>query len=235
MVGLGEEEPFARRRIAEEKAVDDHEAKRAAKPKPKERPTHAAEREEKREANNRENHAETDARATRERKRKPRREREDAPSQGRWTGEGQKEEANRHDKPFFICGDWNDKPTDPFIKEMKKQGFLILNNITESANNYTFPARNQNCIIAYIASYGKRYKSIMSRNVIADTQASDHRPVLVAIRLQSYATGLGEVKNENQTNVIYDLQGREVASAKMRSDKCLKGIYIQAGHKRLMK
>lgn len=145
------------------------------------------------------------------------------------------EEANRHDKPFFICGDWNDKPTDPFIKEMKKQGFLILNNITESANNYTFPARNPNCIIDYIASYGKRYKSIMSRNVIADTQASDHRPVLVAIRLQSYATGLGEVKNENQTNVIYDLQGREVASAKMRSDKCPKGIYIQAGHKRLMK
>ena len=98
VVGLRRKETCARRGIAEEKAVDDHEAKRAAKPKPKERPTHAAEREEKREANNRENHAETDARATRERKRKPRREREDAPSKGRWTGEGQKEEANRHEK-----------------------------------------------------------------------------------------------------------------------------------------
>lgn len=97
------------------------------------------------------------------------------------------EEAARWDKPFFICGDWNDYPTSTLIASMKKS-FSFLNNITNNSANYTFPARTPKNIIDYIASYGRVVKSVRKRQVINEPEASDHRPVLVEIRLERYTT-----------------------------------------------
>lgn len=96
-------------------------------------------------------------------------------------------EAVRWDKPFFICGDWNDTPTSALITKMKKS-FSFLNNLTNNSANYTFPARTPKNIIDYIASYGRVVKSVRKRQVINEPEASDHRPVLVEIRLERYTT-----------------------------------------------
>lgn len=96
-------------------------------------------------------------------------------------------EAARWDKPFFICGDWNDTPTSALITKMKKS-FSFLNNLTNNSANYTFPARTPKNIIDYIASYGRVVKSVRKRQVINEPEASDHRPVLVEIRMERYTT-----------------------------------------------
>lgn len=97
------------------------------------------------------------------------------------------EEAARWDKPFFICGDWNDYPTSTLITKMKKS-FSFLNNLTNNSANYTFPSRTPKNIIDYIASYGRVVRSVRKRQVINEPEASDHRPVLVEIRMDCYTT-----------------------------------------------
>ena len=62
------------------------------------------------------------------------------------------EEAVRWDKPFFICGDWNDYPNSTLITKMKKS-FVFLNNIADNSTNYTFPARKPTSKIAMVFSY----------------------------------------------------------------------------------
>ncbi len=150
------------------------------------------------------------------------------------------EEAERWgDKPFFICGDWNDKPSSALIKKMKKERFYFLNNIINANANYTFPAGNPNSIIDYIASYGQVYKSIRKRTVINAPDASDHRPVLVEITLESYTTGIqgidgraigwsdnGEFRQSSDSQ-IYDLGGR-----KMPCGTLPRGLYIQRDSRR---
>ena len=98
VIGLRRKEACARRGIAEEETVDDRETKRTANPEPKEGLGPSANREKQPKADNRENHAETDARATRERKRKPRCKREDAPDESPRTSKRQEEKADRHEK-----------------------------------------------------------------------------------------------------------------------------------------
>lgn len=150
------------------------------------------------------------------------------------------EEVARWEKPFFICGDWNDKPTSTLIKTMKKS-FSFINNLTDNSANYTFPARNPNCIIDYIASYGRVYKSIRSRKVINEPEASDHRPVIVEIRLERYTTGVRPLNDDRQTtsnNLWFDLQGRQVGRGEysaMASLPLRNGTYIIGGKKVLVR
>ena len=143
------------------------------------------------------------------------------------------EEAARWDKPFFICGDWNDMPTSPLITGLKKS-FVFLNSITNTSANYTFPAGNPKSIIDYIACYGKAVRSVRKRQVLNEPTASDHRPVLVEVRFDG-ATGMEPIHNSQfithnpdskarnpqiiiwdselrirESDYIYDLSGRKV-------------------------
>jgi len=143
------------------------------------------------------------------------------------------EAASWGDKPFFICGDWNDQPSSTLIKTMRKNNtFVFLNGITNSSSNYTFPAKSPNKIIDYIASYGRVHKSIKKRTVINEPEASDHRPILVEITLDSYTTGIYSPLGESEEEVIYDLGGRMMPSGKQPQ-----GLYIQKKrqHKLLVK
>ena len=135
------------------------------------------------------------------------------------------EEAARWDKPFIICGDWNDQPSSPLITKMKKS-FVFLSNITNNSTNYTFPARTPNRIIDYVASYGRVIKSIRKRQVLNEPEASDHRPVLVELTLPSYTTAIAEIQDSRfkiqdgsmfnvqcsmfNGSTAYDLSGRKV-------------------------
>lgn len=146
------------------------------------------------------------------------------------------EEAARWDKPFFICGDWNDEPTSTFITKIKRAGFRMLSYVSNSSTYYTFPAGTPKKIIDYIASFGKVYNSIKSRKVLNEPEASDHRPVVVELTLDRYTTGIlsPSVGNEAaQHEVIYDLTGRPIAYGNM--SKLTKGIFIQNGKKFVVK
>lgn len=84
-------------------------------------------------------------------------------------------------KPVFLAGDLNVHPDDPFIKEIQKH-FIILTD-TEKP---TFPADKPNETLDYIMISKKdanRVK-IQSHEVVNEPTASDHRPVLVNIRLK---------------------------------------------------
>ena len=139
------------------------------------------------------------------------------------------EAASWGDKPFFICGDWNSEPSSDFIKAMKNEGFIMLNYPTSPTSSYyTFPANSPKKIIDYIASYGKVVKSIRRRQVLNEPQASDHRPVLVEVRLNSYTTDIASPSaDEEQNDEYYDLTGK-----KMPIGKLPRGIYIQKNQRR---
>ena len=142
------------------------------------------------------------------------------------------EEVARWDKPFFICGDWNDTPTSTLITKMKRAGFRMLNYVSNSSTYYTFPAGTPNRIIDYIASFGKVYNSIKSRKVINEPVASDHRPVVVELTLDRYTTGVQSPSagNESVKNAaVYDLTGRRVGEA------LPKGVFIREGKKFVVK
>lgn len=134
------------------------------------------------------------------------------------------EEAARWDKPFFICGDWNDTPTSTLIKTMKKN-FAFLNYIMDSATAYTFPANKPSSTIDYIASYGKVVKAIRTRKVINEPVASDHRPVIVEVRIDFASDILPIPAEEQYESGIYDLDGRNVGKAHR------KGIFVRKGKK----
>jgi len=154
------------------------------------------------------------------------------------------EEAARWDKPFFICGDWNDEPSSTFITKMKKK-FSFLNNITSSSANFTFPAGTPKKIIDYIASYGRVFKSIRKRQVLNEPEASDHRPVLVEIRMDRYTTPIISPTEDNvqgfkssgvQSDAVYDVAGRKVNSSLFTVHSSLKkGLYIVNGKKVFVK
>ena len=135
------------------------------------------------------------------------------------------------DKPFFICGDWNDQPTSTLIKTMKKDGFVMLNYPSNPTSTYyTFPANSPNRIIDYIASYGRVVRSVRRRQVLNEPVASDHRPVLIEVRLDSYTTGIeapSAFEDNEQEEEFFDLTGK-----KMPKGKLPKGIYIQRNKRR---
>lgn len=136
------------------------------------------------------------------------------------------EEAARWDKPFFICGDWNDKPTSTLITKMKKN-FTFLNSITDSSTNYTFPAGTPKSIIDYIACYGRAIRSVRKRQVINEPNASDHRPVLVEIRYDG-ATAVLPIGLQSSPFPIYDLTGKQASGNRLSP-----GLYIFGNRKKV--
>ena len=147
------------------------------------------------------------------------------------------EEAASWDKPFFICGDWNVRPSHSFITQIKRK-CRILTSVTENSTNNTFPANNPTKIIDYIACYPRNaYKSKQASVVLNEPVASDHRPVTVEITLEKEApVGINEVKHEDElkNDKLYNLLGRQIVTGKSSNGKLPAGIYVDRNRKRLV-
>ena len=87
------------------------------------------------------------------------------------------DEAQRWQKPFILAGDLNDAPDSELLQEMTKY-FTIL-----SGDQPTFPADEPTECIDYIASFKARPAVTIECSVIDEPEASDHRPLVVRLRL----------------------------------------------------
>ena len=87
------------------------------------------------------------------------------------------EEAQRWQKSFILASDWNDALDSELIKEMTKF-FTIL-----SGDQPTFPADEPRECIDYIASFKARPVTSLEYKVIDEPAASDHRPLVVRLRI----------------------------------------------------
>ena len=87
------------------------------------------------------------------------------------------DEAQRWQKPFILAGDLNDAPDSELLQEMTKY-FTIL-----SGDQPTFPADEPTECIDYIASFKARPAVTLEHNVIEEPATSDHRPLVVRLRL----------------------------------------------------
>ncbi len=94
-------------------------------------------------------------------------------------------------KPVFIAGDFNAKPNSDEIKLLDKT-FKVLTPLTN-----THPADKPKTCIDYIAVDKKTYKPELFKNslVVNEPKASDHRPVLLDVKLPKQQT-------KNPINVI---------------------------------
>ena len=79
-------------------------------------------------------------------------------------------------KPVFLMGDLNSLPNSPVIKALQNDF-----NIVSPENTPTFPANNPTERIDYIMISKGHNFNIIRAEVISDTIASDHRPVIVEI------------------------------------------------------
>jgi len=90
-------------------------------------------------------------------------------------------EAEKWDKPFFLCGDWNDKPDSELLQRLQEK-FTLLSNTNGADKSHptylSFPADAPAICIDYIVVFGQRAARISSE-VLNQPEASDHRPVLV--------------------------------------------------------
>jgi len=87
------------------------------------------------------------------------------------------EEAQRWQKPFILAGDLNDAPDSELLQELTKY-FTIL-----SGDQPTFPADEPTECIDYIGSFKARPAVTIECSVIDEPEASDHRPLMVKLRL----------------------------------------------------
>ena len=87
------------------------------------------------------------------------------------------DEAQRWQKPFILAGDLNDAPDSELLQEMTKY-FTIL-----SGDQPTFPADEPTECIDYVASFKAWPAVTLEHNVIEEPAASDHRPLVVRLRL----------------------------------------------------
>ncbi len=87
------------------------------------------------------------------------------------------EEAQRWQKPFILAGDWNDAPDSQLLQEIKK--YFTVN----SGDQATYPADEPQECIDYIASFKERPAMTLEYIVIDEPAASDHRPLVVSLRL----------------------------------------------------
>ena len=87
------------------------------------------------------------------------------------------EEAQHWQKPFILAGDWNDIPDSQLIQEMSKY-FIIL-----SSDEATYPADVPQECLDYIATFKGQYVETIKSHVIDEPMASDHRPLVVRMRL----------------------------------------------------
>lgn len=81
-------------------------------------------------------------------------------------------------KPFFLAGDWNERPEDPAVRELRKPFALV------SGRSATFPANAPNRCIDYVAVSRRHYARFehTEHEVLPECVISDHRPVLVKLR-----------------------------------------------------
>ena len=86
-------------------------------------------------------------------------------------------EAQRWQKPFVLAGDWNDVPNSPLLQELE-ESFTIL-----SGNDATFPADEPQDCIDYVASFKGQSVMVLKSIVIDEPEASDHRPLVVSVRV----------------------------------------------------
>ena len=87
------------------------------------------------------------------------------------------EEAQRWQKPFLLAGDWNDTTDSKLLKAMT-QYFTVL-----SGDEATYPADEPTECIDYVGVFNGRAEAIES-HVIDEPEASDHRPLVVWVRLR---------------------------------------------------
>ena len=87
------------------------------------------------------------------------------------------EEAQRWQKSFILTGDLNDAPDSELLQEMTKY-FTIL-----SGDQPTFPADKPTECIDYVASFKTQPVVTLEYSVIDEPEASDHRPLVVRLRL----------------------------------------------------
>ena len=82
-------------------------------------------------------------------------------------------------KPFYFAGDLNDTPGSPFLNGLQ-ENFRILNDVKAQ----TFPAPLPDRTLDYIAVWkGTAPKlDVVSKEVVDEPMASDHRPVCVVLR-----------------------------------------------------
>ncbi len=94
-------------------------------------------------------------------------------------------------KPFYFAGDLNDTPGSPFLDGLQKN-FRILNDVKAQ----TFPAPLPDRTLDYIAVWkGTAPKlDVVSKDVVDEPMASDHRPVCVVLRTALSAEKLFRTK-----------------------------------------
>lgn len=83
-------------------------------------------------------------------------------------------------KPFFLAGDWNAVPTDSTMKALQRD-FRLLNN----TRNLTYPADKPERTIDYVAVWRPQAGRVATLGswALNEKAASDHRPVLVRMRM----------------------------------------------------
>ena len=88
------------------------------------------------------------------------------------------EEAKRWQKPFILAGDWNDTTESALLQEMAKH-FTIL-----SVSEPSYPADVPQDCLDYIAIFKDRQAEVLESAVVNEPEASDHRPVMVRMRVR---------------------------------------------------
>lgn len=88
-----------------------------------------------------------------------------------------KDVVSKLDKPAFIAGDMNARPTSKPMKAFKKYA-QVLND----ENKFTIRADNPRACIDYILGTNGKFKVLKDR-VIYDTYASDHLPLYVDVKV----------------------------------------------------
>lgn len=94
-------------------------------------------------------------------------------------------------KPLFLAGDMNAEPESGFIKELQKD-FQILSN----PKQHTYPAPEPKETIDYIATLKSNANgfALISARVLNEPMASDHRPILVELRMTENANKIFRTK-----------------------------------------
>jgi len=83
-------------------------------------------------------------------------------------------------KPIFLAGDFNADPSSVAIIRLRDSYWKLL-----SGEAPTFPANKPRTCIDYIFALKAREYRVSRAEVIADSMASDHRPVVVDIKRES--------------------------------------------------
>ena len=86
-------------------------------------------------------------------------------------------EAQHWQKPFILAGDWNDTFGSKLLKEITKH--FIIN----SGSKPTYPADEPQECIDHIATFKNHPATTVEYDVVDAPEASDHRPVVVQLRL----------------------------------------------------